>query len=259
MEITEAGYENIRNKAGYTLQNNGEILPYLNIINFGDGFNITQDDVGTNISLTTGTSNIISLYWDGTDVSGLNTLATLYSNRANVPIILNAKHGDDIVTYVIDSSLEDINQPTQVITLTPDLDKINITNSSVSNIKNINTIKYSLVLTCSYNSGVISITNAEFVDITLVLGSYPDQEYINNQIDSKISKTWKGTFDARGISGLTTHVINHNLNTANLLIQFRDMNTKKEVFLDNEITDDNNVTIYYDQDINIQIFIIALN
>ena len=257
MEITDTGYENIRNNAGYILQNNGQILPYLNTINFGDGFSITQDDISTNISLVTGSSNTVSLYWDGVDVSGLNTLATLYANRANVPIILNAKHGNDIVTYVIDGSYPDIIDEALDVVLNPVVDKITIDRNDQAYTKNINNNIYKLKLIFTVTDHTLN--TAEFIDEIETLGTYTEREYVDNQIDSRTLKTWKGTFAAGGISNPDTHTINHNLDKTNLLIQFRDINTKKEIFLDNEIVDANNIIIYFDHDIDIQILILALD
>ena len=260
MQITESGYENIRNNAGYTLQNNGEILPYLNTINFGDGFNITQDDVGTNISLVNNHTNVINIYWDGKSVNDLFIIPDLYNNRANVPIILNARHGDDIVTYIIDDSYSDITADNLIITLIPNNFNLEVVNNSQSYLRDITKLIYNLKLTFSIGDNqVISLDNAEYMDDAIVLGTYVERTYVDNEINniSKI-KLYTTTIKATVQDVPYEKQIQHNLNTSNLIIQFRDVVTNEEVYIENRIQDANNIVISATSSINIRVIILAI-
>lgn len=260
MQITELGYENIRNNAGYTLQNNGEILPYLNTINFGDGFNITQDDVGTNISLINNHTNVINIYWDGKSINDLFIIPDLYNNRANVPIILNARHGDDIVTYIIDDSYSDITADNLIITLIPNNFNLEVVNNSQSYLRDITKLIYNLKLTFSIGDNqVISLDNAEYIDNAIVLGTYVERTYVDNEINniSKI-KLYTTTIKATVQDVPYEKQIQHNLNTSNLIIQFRDVVTNEEVYIENRIQDANNIVISATSSINIRVIILAI-
>lgn len=82
-----------------------------------------------------------------------------------------------------------------------------------------------------------------------------DETGISSQIDTKIqSKFYKTTI---GDNVNKTYTIRHNLGSSNLIIQFRDLTTNKQVYLDNTILDmdriqidssiaitDNNVGVY---------------
>ena len=259
MQITESGYENIRNNAGYTLQNDGQVLPYLNILNFGSGFNITQTGDSTNISIPNAGSNILSLYWDGNYIDNLSALIQAYPNRSVIPILLNVKHGEDIITYLIDQSYSDITIDNLEINLTPISSIYGITNNNETYLRDINEYKYNLKLTFTINSDIISIINAEFIDDTKVLGTYVEQEYVDNKINA-ISQTnsYTTTINTEAQSSPYELQIIHNLNTTNILVQFRDIGTNKEIFIENRIEDINSMYITVNQNLNIKVIIIAI-
>ena len=259
MQITESGYENIRNNAGYTLQNDGQVLPYLNILNFGDGFNITQTGDSTNISIPNAGSNILSLYWDGNYIDNLSALIQAYPNRSVIPILLNVKHGEDIITYLIDQSYSDITADNLEINLTPISSIYGITNNNETYLRDINEYKYNLKLTFTINSDIISIINAEFIDNTKVLGTYVEQEYVDNKINAiSQTKSYTTTINTEAQSSPYELQIIHNLNTTNILVQFRDIGTNKEIFIENRIEDINSMYITVNQNLNIKVIIIAI-
>ena len=259
MQITESGYENIRNNAGYTLQNDGQVLPYLNILNFGDGFNITQTGDSTNISIPNAGSNILSLYWDGNYIDNLSALIQAYPNRSVIPILLNVKHGEDIITYLIDQSYSDITADNLEINLTPISSIYGITNNNETYLRDINEYKYNLKLTFTINSDIISIINAEFIDNTKVLGTYVEQEYVDNKITAiSQTKSYTTTINTEAQSSPYELQIIHNLNTTNILVQFRDIGTNKEIFIENRIEDINSMYITVNQNLNIKVIIIAI-
>lgn len=259
MQITETGYENIRNNAGYILQNNGQILPYLNTINFGDGFNITQDQNGTNINIPNANSNILTLYWDGNYIENLSALIEAYPNRSIIPILLNAKHGEDIITYLIDQSYPDITTDNLEINLTPISSIYGITNNNETYLKDINEYIYNLKLTFTINSDIVSIINAEFIDDTEVLGTYVEQEYVDNKINAiSEAKSYITTINTQAQSSPYELQIIHDLNTTNILVQFRDIETNKEVFIENRIEDINSIYITVNQNLDIKVIIMAL-
>lgn len=259
MQITESGYENIRNNAGYTLQNDGQVLPYLNILNFGSGFNITQTEDSTNISIPNAGSNILSLYWDGNYIDNLSALIQAYPNRSVIPILLNVKHGEDIITYLIDQSYSDITTDNLEINLTPISSIYGITNNNETYLRDINEYKYNLKLTFTINSDIISIINAEFIDDTKVLGTYVEQEYVDNKINAiSQTKSYTTTINTEAQSSPYELQIIHNLNTTNILVQFRDIGTNKEIFIENRIEDINSMYITVNQNLNIKVIIIAI-
>lgn len=259
MQITESGYENIRNNAGYTLQNDGQVLPYLNILNFGSGFNITQTGDSTNISIPNAGSNILSLYWDGNYIDNLSALIQAYPNRSVIPILLNVKHGEDIITYLIDQSYSDITTDNLEINLTPISSIYGITNNNETYLRDINEYKYNLKLTFTINSDIISIINAEFIDNTKVLGTYVEQEYVDNKINAiSQTKSYTTTINTEAQSSPYELQIIHNLNTTNILVQFRDIGTNKEIFIENRIEDINSMYITVNQNLNIKVIIIAI-
>lgn len=259
MQITESGYENIRNNAGYTLQNDGQVLPYLNILNFGSGFNITQTEDSTNISIPNAGSNILSLYWDGNYIDNLSALIQAYPNRSVIPILLNVKHGEDIITYLIDQSYSDITADNLEINLTPISSIYGITNNNETYLRDINEYKYNLKLTFTINSDIISIINAEFIDNTKVLGTYVEQEYVDNKINAiSQTKSYTTTINTEAQSSPYELQIIHNLNTTNILVQFRDIGTNKEIFIENRIEDINSMYITVNQNLNIKVIIIAI-
>ena len=259
MQITESGYENIRNNAGYTLQNDGQVLPYLNILNFGSGFNITQTGDSTNISIPNAGSNILSLYWDGNYIDNLSALIQAYPNRSVIPILLNVKHGEDIITYLIDQSYSDITTDNLEIILTPISSIYGITNNNETYLRDINEYKYNLKLTFTINSDIISIINAEFIDNTKVLGTYVEQEYVDNKINAiSQTKSYTTTINTEAQSSPYELQIIHNLNTTNILVQFRDIGTNKEIFIENRIEDINSMYITVNQNLNIKVIIIAI-
>lgn len=259
MQITESGYENIRNNAGYTLQNDGQVLPYLNILNFGSGFNITQTGDSTNISIPNAGSNILSLYWDGNYIDNLSAFIQAYPNRSVIPILLNVKHGEDIITYLIDQSYSDITADNLEINLTPISSIYGITNNNETYLRDINEYKYNLKLTFTINSDIISIINAEFIDNTKVLGTYVEQEYVDNKINAiSQTKSYTTTINAEAQSSPYELQIIHNLNTTNILVQFRDIGTNKEIFIENRIEDINSMYITVNQNLNIKVIIIAI-
>lgn len=259
MQITESGYENIRNNAGYTLQNDGQVLPYLNILNFGSGFNITQTGDSTNISIPNAGSNILSLYWDGNYIDNLSAFIQAYPNRSVIPILLNVKHGEDIITYLIDQSYSDITADNLEINLTPISSIYGITNNNETYLRDINEYKYNLKLTFTINSDIISIINAEFIDNTKVLGTYVEQEYVDNKINAiSQTKSYTTTINTEAQSSPYELQIIHNLNTTNILVQFRDIGTNKEMFIENRIEDINSMYITVNQNLNIKVIIIAI-
>lgn len=259
MQITESGYENIRNNAGYTLQNDGQVLPYLNILNFGSGFNITQTGDSTNISIPNAGSNILSLYWDGNYIDNLSAFIQAYPNRSVIPILLNVKHGEDIITYLIDQSYSDITADNLEINLTPTSSIYGITNNNETYLRDINEYKYNLKLTFTINSDIISIINAEFIDNTKVLGTYVEQEYVDNKINAiSQTKSYTTTINTEAQSSPYELQIIHNLNTTNILVQFRDIGTNKEIFIENRIEDINSMYITVNQNLNIKVIIIAI-
>lgn len=64
---------------------------------------------------------------------------------------------------------------------------------------------------------------------------------ISDLVDAKLATKYYVTTIGDGVA--TNYTVRHNLNTQNIIVQFRDITTKQQVYLDNTIVDNNVISI----------------
>ena len=253
--FTDNAYQVIREKSGYTLRNNGSEIPYLGIINFADGFNITQDDTGvTNISaMLTNGSNVTCIDYDNLSSQQLlDTLTSAYNNIDNTSIIIFSNQDNNYIYFTIDKNTPKINDDQTELQLELQSNIINgnfETSQDNTSIITCDILRYTLNLTISKDEYGVYITGASINKTKDDNYNLVTKEYIDNNTPQ--FKSYKENID---IIGVSTYNIVHNLNTDNVLINVRDSNTKEQVYIANKIIDNNTIQLELDPDKQYNLF-----
>lgn len=295
LDITQTGYQNILDTIGYVLQENGVDLTHRKKLNFSNVFTIdkTTDTDTYGLSLI---PELNAFNWYFIDINTLGTLNSItvqqqkdditkfYEQRNDKPTILvlsntstNWNLGlNNTMMYLIDSSLPEPTTGTQIEIL-----PINKSNDTVYDNSYITTIfRWSkLILTFNVNEfGELTFDNGRFSDwsskIQTLYTTTPMPNTINESdivpfmptkdyqptskkyVDSRFYKTTIGDGSNKA------YVITHNLNSTDIIVQFRD-NLGHQVYIDNAVVDENNLAITTSSKVlqqdEISVYIIKMN
>lgn len=107
LDITQSGYENIRNNAGYNIYSNGNPITYQNILELSSDFKVLElsDRLGIDLN-NYGTF----IFWNGSneDDEFLERLQSLIDNKDNDPVIISCIYDYNMYFYVVDSNIGEI-------------------------------------------------------------------------------------------------------------------------------------------------------
>lgn len=258
-EITDSGYQKIIENAGLTIMNNETALPHRPNLNFTSGIqaSLSDDNSIIDISLASGVGDVAVLYWDPNDDTKLKAdLSELYYYRSIRPIVIYTTYDNMYFSFLIDKTYVDVDtttsisiEPSRFVYVNEEADygqKLN---------KDIYRLKLDFVVTDDeiYVDN-ISITKSSdnvlpaYLPINVDASTPAFIPYADNQpatkkyVDENTAKAFTQTI---GDGTSTSFVINHNLNTRDIIIQVYDLTDYQDVEATIYRTTENEITVEF--------------
>ena len=254
LKISETGYTDLKSKIGFNILNNNVLKEYKPNLNFGNGLKITSEDNTLNIDVISNNDFNILYYNYSDDITDLiNIIDSLYDDRSGKPIMLIYKDNDaKVYNFIIDKNVDDRNSDNVV----------NIV--SINSYNEYSTDNYTIDNLINYTMHIIfnSDEEASIKNITLDKSSIENNTFLNvnvkdnatafiptknaqptskQYVDNLFSK--RAFITAIGDGSKKQYTINHNLNSNNIIVQFRKTSNMEQCYIDNVIVDENNIKI----------------
>ncbi len=274
LELTQNALDKIWDAQGITIQNNGSPFAHTPNLNFSTDFVVTNtsNPDRTNVSMSNSIAPYKYIYIgdiQGNDPVTLNEdilrqITDFYESRADKPIMLwgrRVRTQNDIdifIQFVIDGSDPDItSNTTTYLYSNVYLDRLAETDSTTGETSS-KAYKYKISLTWNYVQGVQTSIVAGVLELDNIQGGFylttdtvsgqvtpftPTEPYhpvTKQYVDNKELHKYTTTI---GDGTQTEFTITHNLNTQNLLVQFRETSSKEQVYIANEIINNNSIKV----------------
>lgn len=273
LNVTQTGYNNIQEKTGYIIQNNNVDITHRKYLNFGEDFKVTQDQATNTITVHTNLEDssdfeIITLRYASASDNNLDYVAKrlgqVYDNRANRPILIILHNYNDYpypIYWIIDGKEKD---PTANYSFNKNCYRVFTDKDSTVNLYRIRQFNHTIVVTFDGDTdgptvskvSLVTSTTRDFnviptnVDTTrsAFIPANPNQPATKSYVDSKVLSN--GYTVTIGDGTNKEYTIKHNLNSYNVITQFRLANTKEECFVSNQIVDANTIKVSFNKVIN---------
>ena len=276
--ITQDGYDNIFDNIGHDIYSFGTLVPYRHKLDFGKGINISTSNDRISFTVENALPFEVLRYHNNMTADELsdfiNVLSDFITNRNTKPIYIFDQNtsNNNFNIFVIDGKLSDptsSNLVWNIQGLHEDWDIINQNNP----INTFNHTIYTFTINFIENNGEFSIDSVASSYSTISEGNYLTT---NNYTTGAYTPTYdynpatKKYVDDRTISSYvttlgdninTSFTVTHNLNSENIIVQFRNSTTGEQLYIDNNIIDANTITVTTSTIFNIndlQVFILKI-
>lgn len=258
--ITQDGYDNIFNNVGHDIYSFGTLVPYKHILDFGEGITVTSVNDRIRISANTNLPFEILRYHANMTSDELTDFISLLSsyidNRATKPIYIFDENGSNnkFNIFVVDSTLADPSSNNLTWTILGLHEDWNIINQNTP-VTTFDHTNYLFTITFVEDNGEFIIDSVASSYSTVSEGSYlktdtytsgtytPTNDYnpaTKKYVDDNKAKSYTTTL---GDNINTTFTVTHNLDSRNLIVQFRNSTTKEQLYIDNAIINDNSISV----------------
>ena len=276
--ITQTGYDNIFNNIGHDIYAFGSLIPYRHILDFGEGITVTNTNDRIRITANTNLPYEVLRYSNNMSSDELtdfiNLLNSFIPNRNTKPIYIFAENNTDnkFNIFCINSTLSNPTAQSLTWRVLGLHEHWNVINQNQP-ASTLNMIKYYFTITFRSEGSTFVVdtvsssysTSAEgsFLKAdSYTTGSYnPTQDYhpaTKKYVDDRAISSYTTTL---GDNISTTFTVTHNLNSSNIIVQFRNSTTGEQLYIDNSIIDNNtirvNTSVVYDIN-DLQVFILKI-
>lgn len=273
LNVTQTGYNNIQEKTGYIIQNNNIDVTHRKYLNFAEDFKVTEDSTSNTITVHTNLEDssdfeIIQLQYTTSSDNNLEYVAKrlgqVYDNRATKPILIILHSYNNYpypIYWIIDGKEKD---PTPNFSFIKSCYHMWSTKDTTTNINSIeHLVKYITVVfdddaqgptvkQVKFTTGSSKIFHVIPTDVdtsrNAFIPSNDNQPATKSYVDSKVLSN--GYVIAIGDGTNKEYTIKHNLNSYNIITQFRITDTKEECFVSNQIIDTNTIKVSFNKVIN---------
>lgn len=270
LEITPTGYQNILDTIGHVYQRNGVDLPHRPKLNFSGDFSVVDNGTVQTLSLNGGLSTFKFIFIENKNnitQDNIDDINDLYDNRATSPILVivgnvystSDKSNNDVELYLLDGNIDNRSTSGSVVVSSCNQHK---TSKGIDLDGSEFTTTYYTTMTLTFDSTDGSTINTIVIDdnqldstdsylstrvrsvgetSTAFSPTYDYQAASKKYVDDAISNnSYKTTI---GDGSASTFTITHNLGTADIIVQFRDLITGQQVYIDNSIMNNNSIQV----------------
>ena len=162
----------------------------------------------------------------------------MYGNKDTTSIILYAKTDDgEYVYFTINKDTPTLTEEQQELQVVLQPNTVHTYCNQTTNNISIGSKVYTLTLTLTRTAYDMVVTVGELTVQDTVKGTAVTESYVQSQIQ----RFCKGYQTTVTITNATEYTITHNLGTRNIIICCRLQDTGDEIFIQNQVIDDNTV------------------